>query len=266
MTKNIRLDEYIKKLNVNQKLERIDKELTSPTSAVPTEETRILMEHIEQLNLFKITEAQPYRKKVLVLKKFLKMKRNQQVEIFSKIGGESKYLLGKVTAVGRDFVMLTNLKNRMWIPFHTIESANIPYGIPNYTNSHQHNLYDNNLRTKLITNFGATVAKRDALIQQFFEETLRTNLQSYIGSWVEVTYFNNVLYGKITGITEDTLKMSLFSKKEEIPIKDIAYISTLRFQQFITNMFFSWKRKRDAIKSFEKGRMEYEEASKTKSE
>ncbi|MFT4412455.1 hypothetical protein ACLM5H_01220 [Fredinandcohnia humi] len=249
MTENIRLDEYTKMLLEERKKEVIKKDpineknlakgegLTSPTSAVSTEETRILMEHIMQKNLFITINSQPNRKKELMLKKFFKMKRNQQVEVYSKHGEDTKYSLGKVSAVGRDFVMLTNLKDRMWIPYQAIESANIPYGIPTYNNTHQHYLYDNELRTKLITNFGATVATRDILVQQFYEEKLRTNLQSWKGTWVEVVVEKESLTGKITETTDDTLKISLLNKKIDIPIKEIEYIESLRFLQILIKLF-----------------------------
>ena len=82
--------------------------------------------------------------------------------------------------------MLTNLKKRIWIPYTAIESATIPFGFPSYSNTHQHFIYDNQLQQKLVLQFGETVAKREALIQQFFEESLQTNLNSWKGMWVEV--------------------------------------------------------------------------------
>ncbi|MEH7238323.1 hypothetical protein [Bacillus sp. JJ1562] len=249
MTDNIRLDEYTKKLLEEREKEVIKRDpineeniakgigLTSPTSAVSTEETRILMEHIMQKNLFNTSKSQPHKKKILVLKKFFKMKRNQQVEVYSAIGEQTKLTIGKVAAIGRDFVMITNLKDRIWIPYTAIDSANIPYGIPSYSNSHQHYLFDNDLRTKLITNFGATVASRDTLVQQFYEESLRTSLKSWKGSWVEVFLEKESISGKITDTNDENLTLSLLNKKIEIPLKEILYIETLRFLQILIRLF-----------------------------
>ena len=84
---------------------------SSPTSAVSAEETRILNEHISQQNMFKIINLYEPHRKTLTLKKFFKMKRNQQVVVttlFEKEGTST--IEGKVAAIGRDFVMLTNLQ------------------------------------------------------------------------------------------------------------------------------------------------------------
>nr|WP_309101272.1 hypothetical protein [Fredinandcohnia onubensis] len=249
MTENIRLDEYTKKLLEERKKEVIKRDpineeniakgagLTSPTSAVSTEETRILMEHIMQKNLFNTSKSQPHRKKILVLKKFFKMKRNQQVEVYSTIGNQTKRTIGKVAAIGRDFVMITNLKDRIWIPYVAIDSANIPYGIPSYSNSHQHYIYDNDLRTKLITNFGATVASRDTLVQQFYEESLRTSLKTWKGTWVEVHSGKETITGKIVETSDQFLTLSMLNKKIEIPMKEIVYIETLRFLRILKKLF-----------------------------
>ena len=183
MKTGLRLDEYMKNLMQKRESEPKPKDkgkgnLSSPIGATSTEEIRLFSEYMDQANLRSITEASPKRKRPLILKKFFKMKRNQQVEIYSNKGDESIHTSGKVTAIGRDFVMVTNLKDRIWIPYQHIESANIPTGVPTYENSHQNFIYDNDLRKKLLTNFGEVVSKRDVYIQQFYEETLQTNLQS----------------------------------------------------------------------------------------
>ncbi|MBP1940812.1 hypothetical protein [Cytobacillus luteolus] len=70
----IRRDEYIKQLLEARKKEIIKPDtinefnlqkgegMTSPTSNLSTEETRILMELMERENLFKVTEAFPSQK------------------------------------------------------------------------------------------------------------------------------------------------------------------------------------------------------------
>lgn len=159
----------------------------SPTSAVSEEETRILTEYIASKNLFKVTEQDESRRKPLVLKQFFKMKRNQHVVVTSIIEEEKQISTeGKVSTIGRDFVILTNLKERKWIPYTCIESATIPFGFPTYSNTHQHFIYDNSLQQKLVQKFGETVVKKDALIRQFFEESLQTSLHFWRGTWVEV--------------------------------------------------------------------------------
>ncbi|WP_047985570.1 hypothetical protein [Ornithinibacillus californiensis] len=207
---------------------------SSPTSAVSAEETRILTEHISQQNLFKLIHLYEPHRKTLILKKFFKMKRNQEVVITTVIEEEARILEGKVSAIGRDFVMLTNLQRRIWLPFTSIESATIPFGTPTYSNPHQHHIYDNQLRQKLVLQFGETVTKRDALIQQFFEESIRTNLHSWKGSWVEVKTASQSHFGKIIKTDETSLYLQLVKTESIIPLHEIQLVATVR-------IFSLWK-------------------------
>ena len=202
---------------------------SSPTSAVSEEETRILTEYIAQKNLFKITSLDESRKKPLLLKQFFKMKRNQQVVVSSIIGKESHVSTeGKVATIGRDFVMLTDLKKRIWIPYRAIPSATILFGFPTYSNTHQHFIYDNNLQQKLVLHFGETVAKKDVLIRQFFEESLQTNLHFWKGIWIEIRTADNTFLGKITSATKADLIVRMPKTKESvIPLNEIRYVSTI---------------------------------------
>lgn len=249
MSVRLRFNEYVKKLLKNRKKEMIHKNekkssdlnmeigLPSPTSAVSSEETRILMEYMGQSNLFNLIAADQSKRKVLTLKKFFRMKRNQQVEVYTNHGDEVIYTEGKVTAIGRDFVTLSNLKHRIWIPFHSISSANTPYGYPNYSNSHQNYLYDNNLRKKLLLNFGETVARKDELIQQFCEESLQTNLQTWKNSWIEVRINESEkVSGKIIEVEKDELVMKTSKNDVRVPIGAIKYIQSLRLLQVTRNV------------------------------
>ncbi|KZE37315.1 hypothetical protein AV656_12155 [Bhargavaea cecembensis] len=202
---------------------------SSPASAVSAEETRILEEQISQMNLFKlINQYEPHRK-TLVLKKFFKMKRHQEVVITPKFAKEEAGTIsGKVTAIGRDFVMLTNLKQRIWIPYTAIESAEIPFGTPTYSNPHQNFIYDNQLRQKIILKFGETVSKRDALVQQFFEESLRTNLHTWQKTWVEVLVAGRRFTGRIERTDKKNLYLKLLRKNHVIPLEEIQSVSTIR--------------------------------------
>ncbi|MGO4886393.1 hypothetical protein ACJ2A9_01430 [Anaerobacillus sp. MEB173] len=239
--KRIYLNEYVENLLEKQKQEHVKKDiinefnerngqgLTSPTTTTTTDETRLLMEYIDRANLFHISKQDEKRGKILKLRKFFKSKRNQQVEIYFNCGRESRYKEGKVSTIGRDFVMLTNLKKRMWIPYSVIESANIVFGVPNYSNTHQHYLYDNNLRYKLLHQFGDTVSKRDLVKQQFFEESLLTNLDTWKETWVVVHLDEgNKKTGKIINSIDNQLTLSFWGSVEYVLIKDITYIETIR--------------------------------------
>ncbi|WP_409254171.1 hypothetical protein V1502_09810 [Bacillus sp. SCS-153A] len=246
MKPQLRRDEYIENLlkreeretrnldAINQRNLLNGEGLTSPTSAVSTEETRMLMEYMDQKNLIKIGSTNEARRKILTLKKFLKKKRNQQVEIYSNSGPQVLYTEGKVAAVGRDFVMLSNLKDRFWIPYHAIESANIPYGIPNYSNTHQHYIYDNDLRSKLLLQFGETVSKREELFQQFCEDSFASNLRTWRGSRVEVKNLKGEVFsGKIQEAKDDTLMIKQSKGNINIELSQVTYIRTLRLLHIV---------------------------------
>lgn len=164
-----------------------------------------------------------------MLKRFFNMKRNQQVVIYSISGDETIQTLGKVSSIGRDFVMVTNLNERIWLPYHAIESANIETGIPNFSNSHQYLFFDNDLRHKLLYNFGETVSKRDVLTQQFYEESLATNLQSWKKTWVKIRTDKEIIFGKIINVTQQKLLIILLKEKAEIELNHISSIHTIRF-------------------------------------
>ncbi|WP_100372900.1 hypothetical protein [Bacillus sp. FJAT-45037] len=226
---DLRKDEVVKEDIINEFNLQKGQGLTSPTTRSTTEEVRLLMEYIDRANLFHISERDEKRGKVLKLRKFFKSKRNQQVEVYFKCGLESRYKEGKVSTIGRDFVVLTNLKERVWIPYEVIKSANIVFGVPTYSNAHQHYLYDNNLRTKLLQQFGETVSKRDLLIQQFFEESLLTNLDTWKDTWVVVHLDENIKkVGKIIESVDGQLTLSIWRKGDHTLIKDIKYIETIR--------------------------------------
>jgi hypothetical protein len=204
--------------------------ITSPPGATSLEENRIIMEYMEQKNLQKVINSIPEAKKPILLKKFFKMKRNQEVIIYMS-QDQPREVTGKVTSVGRDFVLLTNLKDRIWIPYSAIESANIPSGVPNYENSHQNFIYDNDLKLKLITNFGETVAKRDVLVRQFFEESLMTNLKNLEGIWVKAVMQDKTVSGRIRSVTEEGFILDNGFNQVNIEWASILLLYSMRFFQ-----------------------------------
>jgi len=205
--------------------------LSSPPGATSLEENRIITEYMEHRNLQQVVSSMPGTKKPILLKKFFKRKRNQQVIVYTNIKADTVEITGKVSAIGRDFVMLTNLKDRIWIPYSAIESANIPAGVPNYDNSHQYFIYDNDLKRKLMTSFGETVSQRDALLQQFFEETLMTNLNSLEGMWVKVLTRNETFYGKIASSSHNGLVLRDFNNEVSIEWESLSMLASIRLFQ-----------------------------------
>ncbi len=233
----MRHSDYLKNLLEDRKNEvrnldpihEVGDQITSPPSATSLEENKIIAEYLEQKNLQTLANAVPEFKKTLILKKFFKMKRNQEVIVYFELQGATWETSGKVNAIGRDFVILTNLKDRIWIPYKTILSANSPSGVPTYENAHQNFIYDNDLKRKLTTNFGETVAKRDVLIHQFFEESLRSNLERWKGVWVKAVTPEETVWGKIISVTEESVLLQSVSSKRQIAFDDLSHLISARF-------------------------------------
>lgn len=214
--------------------------LSSPSSAVSSEETTILTEYMKQKNLLYITSQDESRRKPLILKQFFKMKRNQQVVVTAISEDQQPIPIeGKVASIGRDFVMITDLEKRTWIPYTAIDSATITFGFPTYSNTHQHFIYDNQLQQKLVLQFGETVIKKEALKQQFFEETLQTSLNSWRSIWVEVKTADTIFFGKMMKTTKQELILTVLNKEVVIQLHDILTVSTLGFLQLWRNLIKS---------------------------
>ncbi|WP_179860883.1 hypothetical protein [Bhargavaea cecembensis] len=156
------------------------------------------------------------------------MKRHQQVVVNSALDeGELITTEGKVAAIGRDFVMLTDIRKRIWIPYAAIDSATIPYGFPTYSNPHQNHIYDNQLRQKLILNFGETVSCREELVRQFFEETFHTNLSSWKGTWVQTRTADRSYVGRLEKATKKACTIRSFRSGRLIPMDDLRFVEVL---------------------------------------
>lgn len=240
------LDEYVRDLMrrraeeprtedlENEYYARRGQGLTSPASELPKEELKLQQMNIMGQNMMRIAASVPERKKPLLLRRFFKHKRNQVVEVYSKHGGDALRTLGKVNAIGRDFVTLTTLSRRVWLPFASIESANAPFGLPDVPSSHQHLVIDEELRRKLITRFGETVAKRDVLIQQFFEESLLTHLQTRRGTRVEVLVRDGSrVKGRVEACENGVLELRSWRTGAAVRVEEIAMVRTMRWWQWL---------------------------------
>ncbi len=195
----------------------------------------MLQEYIHGVNLQNLGSHLPNYKKQMMLLKFFKHKKNQQVEVFSRNGDEVIHTIGKVNIVGRNFVMIKTLFTRIWIPYHAIHSAKTPFGIPDLPSGHQHVIYDEELRRKLLTNFGDTVSSKEILKQQFFEESLDTNLKTWQGTRFTI-YADKLMKGKLEKVLKE--KISIKSKIEhEISINKINYLKQGRLVSFFQRLF-----------------------------
>lgn len=213
---------------------------TSPASALPLHELKMLQEYIHGVNLQNLGGQLPHFKKQLILLKFFKSKKNQLVEIFSKSSDQNIHTIGKVHTIGRNFVMVRTLFTRIWIPYETIHSAKSPFGITQIHNTHQNVVIDEELRRKLLTNFSETVSNKEILRQQFYEELLETNLKTWKGTKLTI-FADNPVKGKILNVTPG----KVFLKHKEVPeIKttQITYIKQGRITSFFQRLFSNWFR------------------------
>ncbi|MBP1155882.1 MULTISPECIES: hypothetical protein [unclassified Paenibacillus] len=215
---------------------REEEKYTSPASPLPDYELKMLQKYIHDVNLQKLSESLPRQKKNLMLIKFFKHKRNQRVEIVSSIGAHKQHTLGKVANIGRDFVVLTTLWNRIWIPYRSIQSSNIPAGLPDVSNTHQHVVFDEQLRRRLLTQFGKTVGGHDILKQQFYEDSLQTSLQSWKGASVTVTANETMHSGKIVYAASGTLSLQNAKNRFDVNLRDVDYIKLRRIKMTVPYM------------------------------
>ena len=219
----------------NPELKKEDR-YTSPASSLPLHELKMLQEYIHSVNLQNLGTLRPSYKQQMILIKFFKSKKNQLVEVYSRSGEEVIHTVGKVSVVGKNFVILRTLFKRFWIPYSVIHSTKSPFGIPDVPGTHQHTVVDEELRRKLLTNFGVTVAGKEVLKQQFFEELLETNLKSWKGTKLKI-FSDQVIIGKI----RDVHSGKVFLKdNRSIPINKINYIQQFRFVSFFEKLFSKW--------------------------
>ena len=218
---------------------------TSPASALPLHELKMLQETIHGLNLQNLGQKIPRAKQQMVLLKFFKSKKNQLVEIYSRSGEEVVHTVGKVNVIGRNFVMLKTLFTRIWIPYTAIHSAKSPFGLPDVSGTHQHVVIDPELRRKLLTNFGETVAGKEVLKQQFFEEYLETNLKSWRGTYLTINA-DQQISGKLLDVQKGVMTIG---KREKItvPLSQVTYMKQTRYISFLQKILSKWNRhKNDA--------------------
>ena len=141
-----------------------------------------------------------------------------------------------MSVVGKNFVILRTLFKQFWIPFSVIRSTKSPFGIPDVPGTHQHTVVDEELRRKLLTNFGVTVAGREVLKQQFYEEWLETNLKSWKGTKLKI-FTDQVIVGKIRNVHAGKI---VLTDNRTILIHTINYIEQYRFISFFEKLFSKW--------------------------
>lgn len=221
--------------NSNPELKKDDR-YTSPASSLPLHELKMLQEYIHNTNLQNLSTLRPNYRQKMILIKFFKSKKNQLVEVYSRHGEDVIHTVGKVSVVGKNFVILRTLFKRFWIPYSVIHATKSPFGIPDVPGTHQHTVIDEELRRKLLTNFGVTVVGKEALKQQFFEELLETNLKSWKGTKLKI-FSDQVIVGKVNDIHSGKVYLK---DKHSIPINKINYIQQFRFTSFFEKLFSKW--------------------------
>lgn len=221
--------------NSNPELKKDDR-YTSPASSLPLHELKMLQEYIHNTNLQNLSTLRPNYRQQMILIKFFKSKKNQLVEVYSRHGEDVIHTVGKVSVVGKNFVILRTLFKRFWIPYSVIHATKSPFGIPDVPGTHQHTVIDEELRRKLLTNFGVTVVGKEALKQQFFEELLETNLKSWKGTKLKI-FSDQVIVGKVNDIHSGKVYLK---DKHSIPINKINYIQQFRFTSFFEKLFSKW--------------------------
>ena len=218
---------------------------TSPASSLPLHELKMLQETIHGMNLQNLGQKIPHSKQQMVLLKFFKSKKNQLVEVYSRNGEEVLHTVGKVNVIGRNFVMLKTLFTRIWIPYTAIHSAKSPFGLPDVPGTHQHVIIDQELRRKLLTNFGQTVAGKEVLRQQFYEEYLETNLKSWHGTFLTI-YAGRQVKGRVQDVKKGVITLGK-KEKTTVPLTQITYIKQTRYISFLQKILSKWPRRENTM-------------------
>ncbi|WP_227394893.1 hypothetical protein [Jeotgalibacillus aurantiacus] len=202
---------------------------TSPAGNGTTEQIRLQEEYLALANAFLLAKHQPEKGRIRLLKTFLKEKRNQQVEI--RLHAE-RAVRGKVSDVGRDFLILTSLLERVWIPYTAVKEATLPFDSPDFDTTHQQILFDNDLRKKLLRNFGATVSRRSKLRELFYEESLMTSLNRWKGHWFKAEIKGGVIFsGRLEEAGEDSIVLKGIGQRKTLLYKELQTIRKARFYQ-----------------------------------
>ena len=245
----MRLNEYTKQLwkergqevlskNAENEIDIVNSGSLSSPFEGPYEEIKIVQEYMNSKNLMKIAEALPAKKKALYLKGFLKERRNQQVEIYYRIDKEAKWLAGRILVIGRDFVSINVNGERYWVTYHSIEVARVPAGFPDTDYSHTNIIYDNGLKQSLLLNFGEVVSEKETLKQLFYEETLKTNLETWQGTNVTVWFDNSNFAGKLfVGGKGGHIAVQGRKEQIEIPVGLISVVKTRNTMALIKDFF-----------------------------
>jgi len=208
---------------------------SSPVSSLPLYELKMLQEYIHNGNLQNIVNSLPLGKKNLMLLKFFKHNRNQQVEIYSTQKTMNVKMVGKVYTIGRDFVLIKTLFQQIWIPYSTILLSKVPFGSPNLSNSPQHVNFDDESRKKVMIQFSKEVAEKEDLRQQFFDQMLVSHLRYRKGTHVKVFTETNVLSGTLTDSKNNNLYLKRFGREEKVPVNQVQLIKQIRFIPWLLN-------------------------------
>ncbi|TFE00143.1 hypothetical protein [Jeotgalibacillus sp. R-1-5s-1] len=205
------------------------KAFSSPAGNGTTEQIRLQEEYLALANAFLLAKHQPEKGRIRLLKTFLKEKRNQQVEI--RLLTE-RAIRGKVSDVGRDFFILTSLLERIWIPYTAVKEATLPFDSPDFDTTHQQIFFDNDLRKKLLRDFGATVSKRLKLRELFYEETLMTSLDRWKGHWLKAEMAGGTIFsGRLEEATEEYVVLKGLGERKTVLYKELQTLRKARFYQ-----------------------------------
>ncbi|MCM3782134.1 hypothetical protein M3231_04060 [Neobacillus mesonae] len=180
---------------------------TSPASPLPLHELKVLQEYIHHQNVQIIGDVNPKRRNEIMLFSFFKSHKNQTIRLKKQSSNGTHELIAKTEAVGRDFVILTTLLTKYWIPYRHIVSADLPYDQVNVPHQqHQQMALDDDLKQKLLLKFGKTVSQKEFLKQQFFDQTLVGNLQILKNNRVSIETEKGRIKGKFTDVSSNGIE------------------------------------------------------------
>ncbi|MCG7376336.1 hypothetical protein MH215_04980 [Paenibacillus sp. ACRSA] len=203
---------------------------SSPASPLPAHELKILQEYIHHQNVQIIGEINPLRRKEIMLSNFFKSHKNQTVKLKVHSRNQFTEMMAKTEAVGRDFVILTTLLTKYWVPFRSIVTAEQPFDQVNVPHQqHQQVVYDEDLKQKILLKFGKTVSQKDFLKQQFFEQTLAGHIKSLMNDKLIVETSTARIRSRLLDINAQEILLKEKGGRSSVPWSDILWIEKQRF-------------------------------------
>ncbi|QUW23520.1 hypothetical protein JSQ81_08475 [Sporosarcina sp. Marseille-Q4063] len=198
-------------------------QLPSPADCLPPDELAKLIEQIRDTNELLLDLAlSDSRSSNETYRKVFDGLTGLRVEIANH---KDEKVIGVVTLVGSDFLVLRENRHTTLVPFDKIDGIQ-PYG--KYAEPYPESKIDGlkpSLQRKLTAHFGEAVASSPKLIQLFFGIPLDIYLRLLEDKRVKVTLEDMIIEGVISDANKESITVDVDGKRNVIPIEEVSLIA-----------------------------------------